>query len=103
MTHKLYDVVIKTGEYTNSQNELKSRYENIGSMMQGDNGPFLILKSTFNIAGVPNPEHKDSVIASLFEPKQQGQQQPQQPQVGGFQQPQQPQSGFQQQQGYKQS
>ena len=106
---KLYDVTVKTGEYTNGQGEKKGRYENIGSMMQGDNGPFLILKRTFNPAGVPNPECKDSVICSLFEPNQTNNvnQSPQQ-QQGGYSQPQynqaQQQGGFapqsqQQQQG----
>ncbi len=97
MAQKLYDVTVKTGEYTNNQGETKGRYENIGSMMQGDNGPFLILKRTFNPAGVPNPDNKDSVICSCFEPQHQGQgnqhQAPQQ-QTGGFNQQQ---GGFQQQ------
>ena len=100
MANKMYDVVVKTGEYQQN-GETKSRYENIGSMMQGDNGPFLILKRTFNPAGVPNPDNKDSVIVSLFEPKQQQNQGQQQ---GGYQQqqqqaPQQQQGGYQQQQG----
>lgn len=67
---KLYDAVVKTGEYQNGQGETKSRYENIGTVMQGDNGKFLILKRTFNTAGVPNPDNKDSVIVSFFEPQQ---------------------------------
>lgn len=103
--HKLYDVTVKTGEYQ-SNGETKSRYENIGTMMQGDNGPFLIMKRTFNPAGVPNPENKDSVICSLFEPRtdnnQGGQQQGQQ--QGGFNQGQQQgqqQGGFNQNQGYQ--
>ena len=102
MAHKLQDIAVKTGEYTNAQGETKGRYENIGSLMQGDDGQFLILKRTFNIAGVPNPENKDSVIASLFEPKQQGQQQGNQaphqnnqPQQGGYNQQQ---GGYQGQQ-----
>lgn len=106
MASKLYDVVVKTGEYVNGQGETKSRYENIGSVMQGDNGQFMILKRTFNPAGVPNPDCKDSVICSFFEQnnnQQQGgyQQQPQQQQQQQYnQQPQQ----FQQQpqQGYPQ-
>ena len=101
----MYDVVVKTGEYQ-SNGETKGRYENIGTMMQGDNGPFLILKRTFNPAGVPNPDNKDSVIVSLFEPQQQNQQNNnQQQQQGGYQQQQpqqnqqQNQGGYQQQQG----
>ena len=112
MAQKLYDVVVKTGSYTNGQGEQKNRYENVGSVMQGDNGQFMILKRTFNPAGVPNPENKDSVILSMFEPQQQGQNQaPQQQQQGGYNQqqqpqqsgwgnaPQQPQGGYQNQRG----
>lgn len=90
MAHKIADLAVKTGEYTDQQGQTKGRYENVGSLMQGDNGQFLILKRTFNPAGVPNPDCKDSVIVSCFE-QQNNQQQGgfQQQQQGGFQQPQQ--------------
>ena len=90
---KLYDAVVKTGEYVDDQGNTKGRYENVGSVMQGDNGMFLILKRTFNPAGLPNPENKDSAIVSFFEPNNNNQQQPQSqhqygqqpaPQQGGF-------------------
>lgn len=81
---KLYDAVVKTGEYTDNQGNTKSRYENVGSVMQGDNGQFLILKRTFSAAGVPNPDNKDSVIVSFFEQNQQQNQGGQQ--QGGYQQ-----------------
>lgn len=74
MTHKLYDLAVKTGSYTKNSEE-KGRYENIGSVMQSDKGQFLILKRTFNPAGVPNPDDKDSILVSCFEPKE-SQQQP---------------------------
>ena len=77
MTSKTHDLVVKVGEYQ-VNGETKSRYENIGSMMQGDKGPFLILKRTFNPAGVVNPENRDSLIVSCFEPQQNKQQAPQQ-------------------------
>ena len=93
MAQKLYDLVVKTGEYQ-SNGETKARYENIGSVMQGDNGQFAIMKRTFNPAGVPNPDGKDSIIVSMFEPKnnqQQGNfnQQQQQQQQGSYNQNQQ--------------
>lgn len=75
MAHKISDLAVKTGEYVDQQGQTKGRYENVGSLMQGDNGMFLILKRTFNPAGVPNPESKDSVIVSCFEKQEQGQQQ----------------------------
>lgn len=86
MAQKLYDVTVKTGEYTDGQGNTKGRYENIGAMMQGDNGPYLMLKRTFNPAGVPNAENRDTVLCSLFEPKD-SQQQPQQA-APQYQQPQ---------------
>jgi len=70
MANKLYDLAVKTGSYTNGQGELKNRYENIGSVMQGDNGQFIILKKTFNPAGVQTDPDKDSIIVSCFEPQQ---------------------------------
>jgi len=88
MATKLYDLVVKTGEYQ-QDGQTKGRYENVGSMMQGDNGPFLILKRTFNPAGVINPENKDSVIVSCFEQQNNQQQAPVQQGDNWVQQPQQ--------------
>lgn len=69
MAKKLYDVSVKTGSYTNNQGETKNRYENIGVMMEGDNGPYLMLKRTFNPAGVPGNAERDNIIVSLFKPQ----------------------------------
>lgn len=67
--HKKYDLAVKTGSY-NSGGKEKGRYENIGSVMvKDDGGEFILLKRTFNPAGVPNPENKDSIIVSKFEVK----------------------------------
>lgn len=105
MAQKMYDVVIKTGEYQAQDGSMKGRYENIGVMMQGDNGPYLLLKRTFNPAGVPNPDNRDTVLVSLFADSNQNQQQggyQQASQQGGYQQS--PQGGYQQapQQGFQQ-
>lgn len=75
-TTKKYDIAVKTGSYTNAQGEEKGRYENVGAVMSGDNGPFLIMKRTFNPAGVPNPDGRDTVILSLFEPREEGDSKP---------------------------
>lgn len=80
MASKKYDLAVKVGEYEKN-GETKNRYENIGAVMQGDNGPFILLKRSFNPAGVP---HKgDNIIISCFEPQDRdgGQQQPQQRQA----------------------
>lgn len=65
---KLYDVAVKTGSYTDKSGATKGRYENIGVMMEGDNGPYLMLKRTFNPAGVPGNADRDNIICSLFKP-----------------------------------
>ena len=66
-TTKLYDLVVKTGEYTDNQGNTKGRYENIGAVMRNENGQFAMLKKTFNPAGVPSD--RDTIMVSMFEPK----------------------------------
>lgn len=101
MPQKIRDLAVKTGEYQDGQGQKKGRWQNVGSLMRGDDGgEFVILHRWFNPAGVPNPENRDSVLVSCFRPQQQGQQggqqnyqQPPPQQQGGFQQPQQQQPG----------
>lgn len=67
---KIADLVVSIGKYTNKDGKEKNRYINVGSKMQKDDGSsFLLLNRTFNPAGVPNPDNRDSVILSLFEVK----------------------------------
>ena len=97
MAQKILDIAAKTGEYQDrSTGQMKGRWQNVGAVMQGDDGnQFIILHRWFNPAGVPNPESRDSVILSCFAPdRQQGGA----PQQGGYHQPpQQPQGGHPQQ------
>ncbi len=84
-TQKVYDIVVKVGEYQAGNGETKARYLNVGSMMQKDDGgKFILLDRTFNPAGVPNPDGRSNVILSLFDSNRreggQRQQQPQQQQ-----------------------
>lgn len=99
MATKLYDVCVKTGSYTNNQNEQKNRYENVGTVMQNDDGSlFLLMKTTFSPAGVPNPDNRDTILCSFFDPQNNQQQLPPNQQPA-------PQQGYQQpvqQQGYGQ-
>ena len=66
---KLYDMVVKVGTYTGKDGSDKGRYQNVGVMMEGDNGPFLLMAKTFNPAGVPGQDGKESILISLFAPK----------------------------------
>lgn len=74
MARKTHDIVAKVGEYTDRQGQTKPSYKNVGALMQGDNGPFLMLERTFNPAGMPI-DGRGNVILSCFEPRQQDGQQ----------------------------
>jgi len=77
---KLYDLTVKTGSYTNQQGEEKNRYQNIGAVMESNNGKFILLYKWFNPAGVPDERGGDSIIVSMFDPKPRQPQQQQPPQ-----------------------
>lgn len=66
-TTHLYDLAVKTGEYQAPDGNNKGRYENVGKILRNDNGQFMLLKRTFNPAGV-NADG-DMIMVSMFEPK----------------------------------
>jgi hypothetical protein len=74
---KTHDLVAVTGSYQNAQGELKKRYQNVGAMMEGENGPFIMLAKWFNPAGVQDERGGESLLLSLFEPQEQSRQAPQ--------------------------
>lgn len=73
-TTKKYDVAVKVGEYE-VNGEKKNRYKNIGTIMEGDNGPFLLLDASvlgMSLNYIANRERKDALLCSLFEPREAG-------------------------------
>ena len=82
-------LLVKTGEYTNNQGETKGEYTRLGVMMDGDNGPYLLLDPCVNIAGCLAKQNmmnhksgkqvRDSLLVSVFEDDNQQQRPPQQP------------------------
>jgi hypothetical protein len=77
MTHKTHDLAVKTGTYTDRNGAEKGRWMNVGSVLEtNDGGKVILLNRTFNPAGVPNPENRDTVMLSMFEPKSDQQQAP---------------------------
>jgi hypothetical protein len=66
---KKYDLVVVTGNYTNSMGEQKKQYKNVGIVNETDKGLYILLDRTFNPAGVPNPDNNGNVLISMFEPK----------------------------------
>lgn len=72
---KKYDLVVKTGEYTDRDGQTKSRFKNVGVIMDGQNGPYILLDRTFNPAGVSGQDGRESIIISMYEPRTEGGQQ----------------------------
>ena len=84
-------LAVKTGEYTNSQGETKGEYTRLGVLMDGDNGPYLLIDPAVNLAGCLMKQNmmnhkagkqvRDSLMVSVFDDsQQQNQQQGGQPQ-----------------------
>jgi len=71
MATKKYDVAIPLGNYTDKDGKEKTRWQNVGAILEGDKGPYLLLDRWFNPAGLPNPENRTSVILTLLEAKKQ--------------------------------
>lgn len=81
MATKKYDLVVATREYTDRDGNKKKAYQNIGAVMEGDNGPYLMLERWFNPAGIGGNDGRSSIIVSMFDPNRErtggGQQQSQ--------------------------
>jgi hypothetical protein len=85
---------VKVGEYTNQQGETKGEYIRLGALMSGQNGEYLLLDPTVNIAGCLAKQNmlnhkngkqvRDSLMVSVFDDNNQQQQSPQpaSPQAG---------------------
>ncbi|UOF79787.1 hypothetical protein [Caudoviricetes sp.] len=74
MAKKIYDIAVKTSEYTDNTGAKKGRWQNVGAVMLSDDGSkFLMLSKWFNPAGVPDfsGRNSESLLLSLFEPKAQ--------------------------------
>ena len=86
---KIKDLVVKMGTYTDrNSGQEKSRWETIGAIMQSDEDQsmFVMLKRTFNPAGVPNQDSRESILVSAFDPQpRDGSQQRGNDDAGGYQ------------------
>lgn len=73
MAQKLCDIAVKTGEYQDRQSgQMKGRWQNVGALMKSDDGSeFIVMHRWFNLAGLPNPNNRDSVVMSCFKPNRQ--------------------------------
>jgi len=70
-TKKAYDLAVVVGHYTDNAGTEKSRYQNIGVVLEKDDGgKFILLDRSFNPAGIPFDESKgNTILVSMFPPK----------------------------------
>lgn len=83
---KIRDVVVKVGEYTDhNTGETKGRFENVGALMRNDEDDsfFIMIRRTFNPAGVPNNDERGSILLSCYVPQDQREDKPKQDRSGG--------------------
>ena len=74
MAKRKFDLAVKTGSYVDNTGATKNRYQNIGVVMQGDDGGhYMLLDPLINLAAVPRDQGKDRVMVSMFEPREDGQ------------------------------
>lgn len=68
---KTHNLAVKTGEYE-VDGETKGRYMHVGALMEGKDGPFILLNAMFNPAGIAaiNNDGRDTIIISCFEPRE---------------------------------
>jgi len=65
---------VKVGEYQDrNSGQTKGRFENVGALMESDNNGeismFIMLKRTFNPAGVPGQDARESLLLSCYVPQ----------------------------------
>lgn len=78
MARKTHDLSVVVGEYKDRDGNVKKRYQNVGALMEGDNGPFIMLAKWFNPAGIQDSRGGESLLVSCFAPREQQQGQYQQ-------------------------
>lgn len=73
MPKKKFDLAVVTGKYTDQTGQSKNRYQNIGVVIQADDGGhYMLIDPLINLAAVPREPGKDRIMVSMFEPKVEG-------------------------------
>jgi hypothetical protein len=73
VARKTYDLAVKIGTYQTKDGQTKNRYQNIGAAMENDDGGmFLMLAKWFNPAGVQDGKSTESILVSMFPPREKG-------------------------------
>lgn len=71
MAKLVKELAVAVSSYTdNATGQQKSRFRQVGVMMEDDQGnPFILFDRSFNPAGVPYKAGSDKIIVSCFDPK----------------------------------
>lgn len=70
MATKLYDLCVKTREYTDRNGDKKAVWLNVGAEFEGKDGKsYIMLDACFNPAGIDRKEGSGGVLVSKFPPK----------------------------------
>ena len=70
MTTKLYDLCVAVRSYKDNTGSDKTVWENVGSVLENNEGKiFMMLKAHFTPAGITRKEGSESILVSMFPPK----------------------------------
>ena len=69
-TTKLFNLCVAIRHYKDTSGNEKTVWENIGSLLEKDGRKFIMLKAHFNPAGIQRKDGSESVLVSLFAPKE---------------------------------
>lgn len=65
MAKRTHVLRVKNGEYQTSEG-MKTRWITVGSIVENEKGPMLMIDRSFNPAGVVSSDDRDSIIVSAF-------------------------------------
>ena len=72
---RIREIKVPVGEYTDQSGQKRTRWETIGSLWAGDKNDFIVLKKTFNPAGLESsPNNKHTVLLNCFDIEEKTQQ-----------------------------
>lgn len=65
-----YVLAVKNGSYTAGDGSAKNRWVYIGHIHTGQNGHYMTLDPTINLAAFPRKEGDNRLMVSMFEPRE---------------------------------
>ena len=63
------ELVVANGEYTNRNNETKTRWVNVGALHEHAGKHYITLDAHINLAGLERKEGDTRIFVNMFDPK----------------------------------